>query len=249
MKVNIENCVNQLGSDDGHDDGRLYTVREMIENLKELRDRTADGDLGAIDEFFNLYVFNGDVMPYARAQDQRIQDAIDVLGWDPLTDKPELLRLLMAAAEKVLEGESTAAELIDVDLRMKGLQSRSQATAAAVAMLRNYLEKVAEHHYYEEIQELLKVTEPQECLKMWEDTQERLAKAEAKVAQYMQATKEKAEEVARRGEDVEALLHVLRCIYKADEDDEVLCGRAKGTKEYRARSLLARWNLSGKDKN
>lgn len=54
MKVNIENCVR-------HSNANLitkHTLIEMIENLKELRDRTIKNDLSALDEFFALYVFD-----------------------------------------------------------------------------------------------------------------------------------------------------------------------------------------------
>lgn len=60
MKVNIESCVIQLCAADGFDGGRKHTLVEMVRNLKELRERTARGDLTALDEFFGLYVFNGD---------------------------------------------------------------------------------------------------------------------------------------------------------------------------------------------
>ena len=68
MKVNIENCVAQLGSYDGHDNGRRFAVGEMIKHLKQLRDRTADGDYTALDEFFGIYVFDGDKQPYKRTE-------------------------------------------------------------------------------------------------------------------------------------------------------------------------------------
>jgi len=73
MKVNIENCAVQLGSRDGHDEGREYTIKEMIGNLKELRDRTAAGDLGALDEFFGIYVFIGDEGQYQRDESKAAQ--------------------------------------------------------------------------------------------------------------------------------------------------------------------------------
>lgn len=58
MKINIENCAKGLLSRDGHDKGRAYTIVEMIENLKEVRDRTKDGDFDVLDEFFEIYHFS-----------------------------------------------------------------------------------------------------------------------------------------------------------------------------------------------
>jgi hypothetical protein len=58
MKVNIENCVRQLGSRDGQDKARRFVIMEMIGNLRELRDRAIEGDAAqALREFFGLYGF------------------------------------------------------------------------------------------------------------------------------------------------------------------------------------------------
>lgn len=54
MRINIENCVRHCGADG------IYkgSLTELVENLKELHQRTAAGDMTAIDEFFNIYVFD-----------------------------------------------------------------------------------------------------------------------------------------------------------------------------------------------
>jgi hypothetical protein len=49
--------------------GNKYVVTEMIKNLKELRDRTAKGDITALDEFFGLYIFS-DGVEYTRVETQ-----------------------------------------------------------------------------------------------------------------------------------------------------------------------------------
>ena len=55
MKVNIENLVRQSGADPAS----KYVLTEFIGNLKELRDRTRSGDMTALADFFDLYVFDG----------------------------------------------------------------------------------------------------------------------------------------------------------------------------------------------
>ena len=63
MKVNIENCINHvlanIDKKTKQRGGYVYTVEEFIKNLKELRERKAEGET-VIDEFFGVYVFNGD---------------------------------------------------------------------------------------------------------------------------------------------------------------------------------------------
>ena len=45
---------------------------EMIDNLKEMRDRVRNGDIKAVDEFFNLYVFSDDnKVKTAEVKDER----------------------------------------------------------------------------------------------------------------------------------------------------------------------------------
>lgn len=53
MKVNIENCANRGSSRD-----KAWVLGELVRNLKELRDRTDAGDMAALDEFFDLFVFS-----------------------------------------------------------------------------------------------------------------------------------------------------------------------------------------------
>ena len=197
MKINIENCANQIGSDDGADDMRMHSVKEMIGNLKELRDRTAAGDMTALDEFFNLYVFNDDESDYER--------------------KPSG----PADPEK-------------------------EAAVAAVAMLREHLEKIlaASNSFVlcdltGQISKLLEVTEPQECLKMWEDTQERLTSAEKKVKQYMKANAENTRRATRLSNDVRSLLYVLSKKYKLHPVSEELFDPGLHEHGARVRTLLA----------
>ena len=55
MRVNIENCNNT-----GDPSAKEWVLGELVRNLKELRDRTDAGDIKALDEFFDLFVFNDD---------------------------------------------------------------------------------------------------------------------------------------------------------------------------------------------
>jgi len=57
MRVNIQHCVRCCGATGGY----AYTLKEMVDNLKELRSRVISGDgIAALGEFFSLYVFTGD---------------------------------------------------------------------------------------------------------------------------------------------------------------------------------------------
>ena len=38
--------------------GYRYALGELVDNLRELRDRTRAGDMTALDEFFAIYVFD-----------------------------------------------------------------------------------------------------------------------------------------------------------------------------------------------
>jgi len=58
MKVNIENCFRQAINcieSDPHKAGYEYVITEFIIHLKELKNR---GDKTALNEFFNIYVFD-----------------------------------------------------------------------------------------------------------------------------------------------------------------------------------------------
>jgi tRNA uridine 5-carbamoylmethylation protein Kti12 len=59
MHVNIENCINQVSvhAKPSHLKGQKYIIKEFIEDLKRLRKRS---DEKALEEFFDLYHFNGD---------------------------------------------------------------------------------------------------------------------------------------------------------------------------------------------
>lgn len=53
MKLNIENAI-VFGKK-----GELqWVLEELVRNLKELKERTDKGDMAAIDEFFDIFVFN-----------------------------------------------------------------------------------------------------------------------------------------------------------------------------------------------
>lgn len=66
MKLNIENAVKQSCwcMKGPYAKGYAYTLTEMIDNLKELKERHDKGEgKEALDEFFNLYVFSKEVKP------------------------------------------------------------------------------------------------------------------------------------------------------------------------------------------
>jgi hypothetical protein len=57
MRVNIQHCVRCSGAKGGY----LYTLTELVNNMKELRERVISGDVtAALQEFFTLYCFSGD---------------------------------------------------------------------------------------------------------------------------------------------------------------------------------------------
>lgn len=60
MKVNIENCINQVCAYMRTDPSAYkYTIREFINNLKEVKKMHEKGkSKEALDEFFKLYVFD-----------------------------------------------------------------------------------------------------------------------------------------------------------------------------------------------
>ncbi len=99
-------------------------------------------------------------------------------------------------------------------------ESKHEAMASAVAMLRNYLENLVKlsgagviRKKLGEIPALLHVTKEAECLNMWEETQEKLLTAERQRDQYMKANAEEATRAKRLEFDVEALLYVLKDVY------------------------------------
>ena len=53
MKLNIENaiCLNRKRE-------LKWVLEELVRNLKELKERIDKGDMTAIDEFFDIFVFN-----------------------------------------------------------------------------------------------------------------------------------------------------------------------------------------------
>lgn len=61
MKINLQNMLRQAGnaippaSDRG---GYKFALNQLADHLVQLRDRTAAGDMAALDEFFRLYVFD-----------------------------------------------------------------------------------------------------------------------------------------------------------------------------------------------
>ncbi len=61
MKINIEHCLIQASRClKANDPSAIsYTIKEFIENLKEIKKRHEEGKSKEIlDQFFNIYVFN-----------------------------------------------------------------------------------------------------------------------------------------------------------------------------------------------
>jgi hypothetical protein len=65
MRVNVENMLRQIGAEVGNRYAYGHMLQTIAKDLLELRDRTQSGDLGALDEFFAIYVFN-DGKTYSR---------------------------------------------------------------------------------------------------------------------------------------------------------------------------------------
>lgn len=53
MQLNIENAIGF-----GKKGELKWVLEELVRNLKELKKRTDKGDMTAIDEFFDIFVFN-----------------------------------------------------------------------------------------------------------------------------------------------------------------------------------------------
>ena len=53
MRLNIENAISC-----GKKGELKWVLEELVRNLKELKKRTDKGDMAAIDEFFDIFVFN-----------------------------------------------------------------------------------------------------------------------------------------------------------------------------------------------
>ena len=53
MRLNIENAISF-----GKKGDLKWVLEELVRNLKELKERTDKGDMAAIDEFFDIFVFN-----------------------------------------------------------------------------------------------------------------------------------------------------------------------------------------------
>jgi hypothetical protein len=61
MRSNIENCLkNALICKKEEKQYYEFSINEFVDNLKELRDRTKNGDFKALNEFFEIYVFNNE---------------------------------------------------------------------------------------------------------------------------------------------------------------------------------------------
>jgi len=100
---------------------------------------------------------------------------------------------------------------------------------AAVAMLRNFLEKMQGMDgtdildmIREDLPELLRVTESGEALDWFEQIQEQLIKAERKRDQFMKAHAETQARAQRLERDCGSLMYVLRNIFKATVISDVL---------------------------
>ena len=53
MQLNIENAISF-----GKKGELKWVLEELVRNLKELKKRPDKGDMAAIDEFFDIFVFN-----------------------------------------------------------------------------------------------------------------------------------------------------------------------------------------------
>ena len=53
MRLNIENAISF-----GKKGELKWVLEELVRNLKELKKRTDKGDMAALDEFFDIFVFN-----------------------------------------------------------------------------------------------------------------------------------------------------------------------------------------------
>ena len=53
MRVNIENAIGLNRKRE-----LKWVLEELVRNLKELKERTDKGDMTAITEFFDIFVFN-----------------------------------------------------------------------------------------------------------------------------------------------------------------------------------------------
>lgn len=63
MKQSLPGLLLRVGEiaakfDKQHGPGYRFALSELVDNLRELRDRTKAGDKGALDEFFAIYVFD-----------------------------------------------------------------------------------------------------------------------------------------------------------------------------------------------
>lgn len=297
MKVNIENCVNQMyygqknlidmaderGGDhsvslsemmlDGANGGRAYVIKEMVENLKELRDRTSKGDLSVLDEFFNLYLFNDDKKYHRDPKEEVENDEINKLSQSLDNLRTVLANLgkirIIFSPEKGEDGSTTLnfVEVEDGDGNSINIGNMSNdgdylvltldniadlycienddfvSQSASIAMLRNYLEKIVESdnldmcpvsELREDIVSLLKATDGAECLKMWEDTQEQLIRAQRQRDQYVKAHGEVCESLNKlkkiNNQRVEALNDIkrLQCSDGNWNNDPYMHGMANG---------------------
>ncbi|HPW22297.1 MAG TPA: hypothetical protein PLE61_15965 [Vicinamibacterales bacterium] len=55
MKINVENMLRHASQKE-----RDWLIGELVRCLKEVRDRARAGDTAAVDEFFALFIFDGD---------------------------------------------------------------------------------------------------------------------------------------------------------------------------------------------
>lgn len=63
MKQSIPGLLLRVGEiaakfDKQHGPGYRFALGELVDNLRQLRDRTKAGDMTVIDEFFEFYVFD-----------------------------------------------------------------------------------------------------------------------------------------------------------------------------------------------
>lgn len=93
MRINIENALAQMPAGEGN----RFVLKELIRHLKELRDRTDAGDLGAVGEFFELYRFSDNQLG------DRVAPVHEVAGVDPGKTWPVVMRFAVAMEGKLAQ--------------------------------------------------------------------------------------------------------------------------------------------------
>lgn len=121
MRINIENAARCAFTAKQ----AKWVLGELVKNLKELRDRTQNGDLSALDEFFDLYRFNDNeradrnVVPLAQALNAAKR--LDAVLTEFVTGDPVTGISIMTSAQNQEMAEMLAAALNDFRQSSKGV--------------------------------------------------------------------------------------------------------------------------------